>query len=1509
MPLRPSVVDIYLGSVNTTQGERSGPTGRIVDLKNGVVTHYDPGQGLPRRIKVQQRNGFTTLTTNGHSATTGVTETVAWANPELLSTLGDQLLSIANAVPRVLDGDDWTHYGAERVVTNRLSESVFHTSQRTIQATDSAWNGGVTCSVWVETLGGETPTVEAWVGFRSDDGTWVRVPTLLYAPGVPQEDYSTMARVKADVDGLHFWVVFNSIVGIDDEPGFFVALYDLNGQRLDTDTSVLQIWESTPGYWDIEAQPVGTGIQLAQPLHPADDETDGVRFTNYSHVAGVISASTADNTNIHCRGPLAYITNDLGDGDKYLATIGAGESPDGKLWGYRLDALASFSHEFDFTAFPPLVGDFCDSLIGFMVEGVEEDEPTMYVSFTTLATEQEIGPAWDPQLRFSRVYSCTWADVTTFIRQNNYTCQVSRAFLHDDEYYSINYYQGGSGLTVSTTQVEAAFVDGDYMTGAPVQPLKVVPGDYTTGATKSYPSSSLIINSGAVAAVNVQAGDTVTVVVSDGTSPNNLGFAFAPAGTPLLRWELANAMSPPPNIGGKATVAGTTGVTGANGTFDVIGPEEADPTHVFYTRMTNAAGDTVIPGTFGAGGTVTRLSQTFYRLADLPLDYTRETSAFLIGGEMVVTGNSTGANNGTKTIVRAGITPTFAIYNTHFGNPGIWIDTGSEVNSSSGFAATVTPLNPTIWVLSQEELDDTYIGANLTITGDDKPENNIDLPISDTVSDDTIEVETASASTAEFFGTGTAIPEISVTLTDQRPFTFFLQDVEPDYTFIGALIVVTGDTFHEANNGVYQIVDIDPDPDSHLLYAVPADGGTGQRNQFFHSDDQLITIIFRTNVSASYQPCWLIVPLTGTKPVVGRFEYGIAFADWRFEGTAAPLGPNMFPLHVTSPVMGPDGWLWMLPYRAISFTVGQTLATTSGQIVNAAVAQNQSTVGTKQFNLSLTTGQATASSTQLMLPGPMCGEFTASGFNENGVNFGFEAPFIISQQESESASGAALRPKGSYQYVVVAEVTDEDGDRVYSIVSAPLNVTLSGDNNSVTIGGRMLQPLNTSGLPVAQHFGVTNRRLLSISIYRTAYQGDTPTTEHHKITLDLNVNGLDPVSDTNASGFSFPNEFTWNYLDENLDASILPNEILYTDKGFLPRFPAPAQRQGVFWKNRSWVIGYDGAVWMSGEKSEGDAIWFFPGFRYVLPTTDKPVALAAMDDYLLVLCAKSLWYIPAANFPNATGREGSLPTPVQLPFTNGCTGHAITLREGVAYSSTAGGVWMIMRSLTNAWLSQPIQDTTSATTPITAMAVDKRQRLAVAYGVGFLSVYDQVVQTWYSRWSLPLSSATFLATLDGEFSLQEINRVWLHDPLSFVDDLTGSPVAIPIDVTLAGFSFANVRGLKAVWEMQLVGNYKGPHNINAILSYPDDDPDNPTVFPDPANGPFLADPDLPYLLAINPMIEQASTYDLRVFASFEGIDVQTIGDTFELEIISCEVGLDSTVGLNKFPNARRIEGT
>jgi hypothetical protein len=510
----------------------------------------------------------------------------------------------------------------------------------------------------------------------------------------------------------------------------------------------------------------------------------------------------------------------------------------------------------------------------------------------------------------------------------------------------------------------------------------------------------------------------------------------------------------------------------------------------------------------------------------------------------------------------------------------------------------------------------------------------------------------------------------------------------------------------------------------------------------------------------------------------------------------------------------------------------------------------------------------------LIIPGPQAAEFTRSGFAEHGINLGPEAPFLVSQSND---TGIAIGVTGGQprQYRVVYEAVDEDGDRIFTIPSPQLTVYVAAGNNTVTIGGNILQP---------------TQRIVAISIYATAVLPDGSTSvQHYKITND---------TDPNGAGFTFPDTVTWNFKDQRPDSEILVSETLYTDKGFTPRYPAPACSQGVgTWRNRTWVIGYDNAVWMSGEKNEGDAVWFTPLFRFVLPTDDEPQALASMDDYMIVLGQMTNWYIPSVQFPDATANpaSGQLPAPVQLPFANGCTGYAVTTRDGVIYSSTAGGVWLIPRNLTNGWLSQAIQ-TSLGLTGITGITVDKNQRVLIATGSDAAYVWDTIPGAWY-QWTL-ISAALTAAEWQGSFVYGDDNRVYQYTPGNYADSNGTNDVAIPPSWTLAPLHLmGSVRGYGRCWAFQVQGEYKGPHLMGLTLGYGDEsDYQAPTVYP-----ATLANPNLSYLYEWNPKEEEASQFELSFAVTFpDGVT----GNSATWELISFDVGVDT--GIARVAAQKRI---
>lgn len=830
------------------------------------------------------------------------------------------------------------------------------------------------------------------------------------------------------------------------------------------------------------------------------------------------------------------------------------------------------------------------------------------------------------------------------------------------------------------------------------------------------------------------------------------------------------------------------------------------------------------------------------------------------GGQLTINGASHGGNNATFTINSVTLDYTANAILVKCSHTTQVTETfGSGVTS----IITSPPAKNSTWLLQGTTPDASWDGENLFVSGTSQSVNWGAYTIS-SVSGKLVTLSPpGSVSLQPEVIPNPVQPTAVLELQLADPTTayeFFLQSVTFDQSFVGATISVQGSS-KSVDDTVYAIVAV---LDAHHVIATPINGSTNQVNTLFPSTVK-VTISFPTQSTESLQPTWFITPLAvTTQHTVGRFEYGLAFADWRFDG-ASDTPTNPYPMQVASVVMTAAGLQVILPYRAESFSAGVTAPT--GNPVDTFF----STVGVKAFTLNNAPGQSLAVAGELIIPGPQASEFTASGFAEQGINLGPEAPFLVSQS-NDTGIPFGLTPGTQYQYRVDFEFTDEDGDRIFTIPSPALNVNMLSTNNTITLGGNILQP---------------TQRLVTIAIYRTSIVGGTTTIQHYKITND---------TDPNGAGFTFPDAVTWNFKDQRPDSEILVSETLYTDKGFLPRYPAPAFIQGVgTWRNRTWVVGYDGAIWMSGEKTEGDAVWFHPAFRYILPTDDEPTCLAAMDDYLIVLAAMSNWYIPAVQFPDATGNNGQLPAPVQLPFANGGTGYAVTTRDGVIYSSTAGGVWLIPRNLTNGWISQPIQ-TSLGLNPITGLAVDQNQRVLVSIGAENAYVWDTIPGAWY-QWNIPTNS-TVVSTWKGNFVYADNFRVMQHTPASYADNIGASDIAIPPSWSLAPLHFmGSVRGYGRCWAFQLQGEYRGPHFMNLTLGYGDEvDYQPPTVFP-----PFPAASGLSYLYEWNPMEEESSQFELSFAVTFPN---GVTGNSATWELISFDVGVD--VGIARVASQKRV---
>jgi len=1504
--LTPAVVDIPFWSLNQTPPDHAGPTGRLVQLYDSIVTHYDAsGQ---KKILIDPRQGFVSLSNVLRNARTGATESDTWASPEFLFALGDQLLSICSSRPRVWNGFDWTNYGgtadsvypSSRVVTQRLSESVLHTANDTIAAPDHAWLGGVTCSVWVEqesNAKGVPTTTSAWVGFRADDGAWVRVPSQLRTANATTPDFVV---AKVVTDGSNFWVVYNT--GPPEVALFTANCYDIHGVLLATRSDITRFWIAAPGYWDLYGSNIA-GVLLAQPAAYNAVATDvHVNVKKLALSGSTITVTNSALSSAHCMGPVSWLTNDLSGNFVYLATVGiplAGAH--GRLWAYEINSSTlAQTHEYDVNEFPELLPD---SMTGW-VEDVAGSRK-VNISYSVLARlRSDGGPPYDPQTRYTRTVFCTRTDFADVTRQTNGVIQQSRAFAIDGEYHAYTYFQSGSGQALPGAAETVPVSGGDYFIGDKVQPLT-----FTGGGTDGPPFSPRVagIFTGLAGFTGKLITGTDTVALTDSTTA---GLAGLPANTPVLKWTFANA-TPTISRDGDILKVNSSSIPSANFQWDIYTGSGAG---IWYTATTNRLGGTVVPGTFTATGTVDVIQVARYTLPALSTDIPPDVMGlFVPGGTITIAGASNPANNGTFTLIKRDSLLTgldnLPLSSLAPAGGSLWCVLTTQVSDGSfSGTATVSASNPYFWFFGGELFTDADLNSFLTITDNPVTENNADhLDVITASASTSLEVDhaQAAATVAQIFSSPPPFPTVSLNLKDDsKALTFVFSAETFDYTYQGASLSITG-AQHPSVNGIYKITQV---IDAQTIRVVSTSGATGQRSETFGGDFSLPTVVIQrgTNVQPQTQPTWFVTPLTGSQPQVGCFEAGLAYADWRFDGAtdeAPDLGPQDWYRFCLSSTSAPFGTIRqvVLPFRATSFTQ-VSIATVGATPIDIANTAEASTVGLKIFR-SQGTGEGVGDAGKLLIPGLLAAEFTRSGFAESNFNVGPEAPWVVIE-ETDATTHFALTPGQTYTYQLIVTTTLENGDVVQSKPSPAIQVTMTGTNNVVTLGGRVLAPLTTAGAPVANTYGVTNHRNTTYAISRSTVVNGVPSTQLHLITNpgapNAIFNGTPP-----GSGFTFPDQFTWNYRDSNPDAGVQTTEVIYAGtlgQGIAPHFPCPPFRHATTWANRRWVVGYDGAVWMSAELQDGEDTWFFPGFRYPFPEEDPAVCVVGFENFLFMFCAKSIWRIGITELPNATLTSGSMPPPVKLPWAMGCSGYAVAMSDVVAYSSSVDGgqqVWAITRNLANVYLSEPISDTFTDNNLVSGMAVDGKQRLLVLANDTNVRVYDPIPREWYV-WRMP-TVPNLIASYQGQPTYQDGAFVVQQSDSQFVDTYNGFVTDVMIDLTLSSLTFAQVRAVKRLWEAQIIGEGHGACNINAVISYPFST-EPPTTF-----GPSLVNGVGDLLLAINPAVEDAGEFVIRIFGSVEGIGLP--GRCFSLEMLSCEVGLDSRQGLRKLPDGFRLVGT
>lgn len=605
----------------------------------------------------------------------------------------------------------------------------------------------------------------------------------------------------------------------------------------------------------------------------------------------------------------------------------------------------------------------------------------------------------------------------------------------------------------------------------------------------------------------------------------------------------------------------------------------------------------------------------------------------------------------------------------------------------------------------------------------------------------------------------------------------------------------------------------------------------------------------------SGQPTYFMTDIL-TRQTTGRFCDGVAGQEWSRLGYPGDTGHGPYFFCLPHTFLDADLRLHVpVGYNAEVVNHRETTAI-SGQDILQSITKTRQVSAVNILDIRLGgDGQAVEYNAELFMPGALTTAFTGYSFSEQGISLAPEQPSL-----ARSVGAGQLTPGFPYEYVLVFEWTNPQGRRVRSATSVPQWISLDGG------------AFNTITLTIMVNH-LTNHPDLTISVYRKIIENGVQSSQYYKVSDDL-----DPLYNNRTLR-------TVTFVDTMSDSEASANEVLYTSLGFIDRDPAPAMSAGIVADNRVLVIGPDNALWFSGEANDTDPIWFSLLQRVFMPTNDELVRVEAMDGRIYLLCRNSIWYMPGNRWPAANGTGGSLEAPTKLGFTNGCTGQSRLVKEGIVYSSSAGGLWLIQRGMENIQLGAAAMDDFDGKT-ISSIAVDADQRIAFALAgtTRVQMVWDQVAKVW-TKW-INATDILLNHVVRGKMCYADATSLRVQTEDVYYDsDTNGTPSWYTMTLE-AWFSLINIKGLKRVWEFLLTGERKSQSAITVDATYVTEDLDvteswtlTPTI-----NERFEEH--------FAPKVEEMSQMKLRITDAASLVAADNNGNSIAWELTSFTVGTE-----------------
>ena len=402
-------------------------------------------------------------------------------------------------------------------------------------------------------------------------------------------------------------------------------------------------------------------------------------------------------------------------------------------------------------------------------------------------------------------------------------------------------------------------------------------------------------------------------------------------------------------------------------------------------------------------------------------------------------------------------------------------------------------------------------------------------------------------------------------------------------------------------------------------------------------------------------------------------------------------------------------------------------------------------------------------------------------------------PHIVSLTAGGAVAGADLDESAVYQYKVVWEQEDSQGNLYQSEPSDPMSVT-SGTGTSS--GGISRQAVTIVISSATQKIKGGNHRAV---IYRTEGGGNL-----------FHLAGY--ITGQHSA-------YTQSFVDKISDDSVLSARSLYTDSGEVPNTRCPACFYVTAHRNRLFIISEDNRIFFSKEYKEAYGVGFNDTFYVPLDgiLDDKPTALGSSGETLYIFRENSIWaldgdgpsvtadgkyYTPriVSNSMGALKGSPTLYTDIGLFFQNPRGIHAIT-KEGIKYIGSP-----VESILGTSRIMDIIQDQATST-------------IRFLLNTSVL-VYNYVFGQWSHFTFSTLGSDRFvgMGNNDGEITLvTDSNKFWKESGYKL-----GTSYLV-MKMRTGWISLNGIQGFSRAYRFSLLGKSRDKHILTIKIYYDYDD--------------------------------------------------------------------------------------